>query len=57
LRFNYGRVAGDRFARLADDNGLDHELETEKNEAVAFEWVKIHGLPGVGAEASCSEDE
>jgi len=41
-----------RFARLADNNGLDDELETEKNEAVAFEWVKSYGLLGGGAEAS-----
>ncbi len=35
------------FARLADDGGLDEELDTEKNREVALEWVQAYGVLGL----------
>jgi hypothetical protein len=44
-----------KFARLADDGGLDNgatleELDTDKNAAAALEWAEVHGVLGLTAE-------
>lgn len=39
-----------KFARLADDDGLDEELDTEKNAHVALEWAHAYGVLGLTAD-------
>ncbi len=36
-----------KFARLADNSGLDHELDTDKNAAAALKWAQDFGVLGL----------